>query len=592
MRTKILQTTALVLFFHCANAQVTYTLITSGLSSVTFGSGASEIELGDIDGDGDLDIATIGDHGSPNIGASEGGIMIWKNNGTGTNWSLSKSGNFGYGGVALGDVNNDGKMDIGYGMHHNNSTTDFGNGVLEVSLGDGSGASWTPYDDSLGAQGQSWGMFGVDFGDINNDGLLDIGSNGFGCCDGIWLYKNLGNGTWQVTDGNLGGNSNHQFKMGDFNNDGHVDCATANEWGQVWKNKGGGVITGLQNGIPDDPYMTFDIADVNNDGAKDIAVESSSGAKVYFYNKAASAWQSISAGLPSTGVEGVELADMDMDGKCDLVSWSTTGIIIYKGDAAGNWSPIDTIAATMGQYGMSCAATGDLNKDGYTDLVYLSKGSTGSNVLRVYLSSVATHSLNVLPVFPKGYECFVPGSVQFLSWLSSELPGPASTITIEFSSAGNSGPWSPVVSNAPNSGSFQWIVPAVNSSNCYLKYTITQGANNQSVILSNPFGVGSCATPPPTGVNEYENSSLNLVTFPNPMSIIGYVQFTLAETTFTEIKLYDMVGKEVSSIARETLNAGGHTIQFSCAQINSGVYFVKVVCGKVVMESKVVVVHD
>jgi hypothetical protein len=58
----------------------------------------------------------------PEVNATEAGIMLWKNNGDGTNWSLVKQGDFGYGGVALGDVNNGGVMDIGYGYHNYGST--------------------------------------------------------------------------------------------------------------------------------------------------------------------------------------------------------------------------------------------------------------------------------------------------------------------------------------------------------------------------------------------------------------------------------------------------------------------------------------
>ena len=156
-------------------AQFTYTLVTNGLNDVYEG-GSMQFNIGDIDNDGDLDIVSVGDHSSPLIPA-EHGIMVFKNNGDGTIWTKVMNGDFGYGGVALGDVNNDGHMDVAYGIHHNYSSTDFGDQVLEVVLGDGTGDNWIPYDDNLGVQGQSWGMEGCDFGDMDNDGLLDLGAN-------------------------------------------------------------------------------------------------------------------------------------------------------------------------------------------------------------------------------------------------------------------------------------------------------------------------------------------------------------------------------------------------------------------------------
>ena len=75
---KILYTSAAILM-NCffSHAQFTYTQITNGLNTVTFEGGNSEIEVGDIDNDGDLDIVSIGDHGNPFINATESGIMVW-----------------------------------------------------------------------------------------------------------------------------------------------------------------------------------------------------------------------------------------------------------------------------------------------------------------------------------------------------------------------------------------------------------------------------------------------------------------------------------------------------------------------------------
>ena len=149
-------------------------------------------------------------------------------------------GDFGYGGIAAGDVNNDGLMDVGYAMHHNYSSSDFGDQLIEVALGDGTGLNWTPWDDGLATNGEDWGMFGTDFADIDNDGDLDIASISVGCCSGIHVYRNNLDGTWTQSFGFNAGNSSMIIQFGDINNDGAEDFIVDHESGTAYFGDGNG----------------------------------------------------------------------------------------------------------------------------------------------------------------------------------------------------------------------------------------------------------------------------------------------------------------------------------------------------------------
>jgi hypothetical protein len=528
MKASVLLFIAPILATVHSTAQYTYVQVLNGLGDV-YESGNSVFALGDIDNDGDIDIISVGDHWG-GVVPNQMGIMVFKNNGNGTAWTKTMSGVHGYGGVALGDVNNDGFMDVAYGVHHAYGTTDFGDQFLEVVLGDGTGLNWTPWDDGLAQQGQDWGMFGCDLADVDNDGLLDLGANSFGCCDGAWVYKNMGNGTWTPLGGTTVNwdNSNEDFLFGDFDNDGRPDFIVNNtgfngQSYQVWRNIGNGAFAPMQNGLPfsgawGDFQFEMAVADVDHDGADDIAITLGGYVRVYSFNTLTNSWVNISTGLPTTVQSGllVALGDMNNDGDVDLITFRSGLITIYEGDGAGNWMQGGTlpIPETIG-YALKVA---DLDHNGYPDIVYWGSPG-GGNRLRVYLQTTAATQLSLAPVHPNGGQCFIPGSAGFIHWTSS-VPSPGTaTVDIEFSSTGPLGPFTSIASNAPNSGTYQWQIPVVSSNECYLRFTIDDGMTTVESTTAAPFSIGPCDIT--TGIADNALVA-DMVIWPNPTE--GFVQ--------------------------------------------------------------------
>ncbi|MCL4742689.1 MAG: VCBS repeat-containing protein [Phycisphaerales bacterium] len=297
--TRRLSALAVLLVVPAASGQIASLAFvdrSAGLHLPGMEGGRTEVEFADLNGDGHLDLVSVGDHGSPFVNSSQTGIMVWFGDGLGA-WSHFQTGYFGYGGVALADVNNDGLMDAAYGVHHDWSSNDFGDQVLEVALGDGTGRNWTPWDDGLGQQGQSWGMFSTDFADVNDDGLLDVGSVAFGCCDGVHVYLNNGDGTWTRTFGFLGGNSSMEFHFGDFNGDGHADFAASHGSGSVYLGDGTGAFSLSDGNLGGGPWRSgLSIGDVDGDGREEIAWTTSGALHVWKMNSPGQ-WQSLSSNL-------------------------------------------------------------------------------------------------------------------------------------------------------------------------------------------------------------------------------------------------------------------------------------------------------
>jgi hypothetical protein len=445
--------------------------------------GRTELEFADVNNDGDIDIISIGDHGNPYVNTDEHGVMVWFGDGR-DNWSLFQYGEFGYGGIAVGDVNGDGKLDIGYGMHHNYSGVDLGDDMLEVALGDGSGQSWTAWDDSLIPGDSVWGMFSTDFADVNNDGRLDVGSTSFGYGVGLRVFLNNGDGTWYQSFGTPESiNSTMEFYFRDVNRDGNADiiCATAGP--AVYFGDGAGGFTPGDTGLPQSDYGLAGISpgDVDNDGGADVAfANDSGGVEVWVWNDLTHRWADFSGSLPTSGsFEATQLCDMNADGFVDLCAIGGGHVKVWLGDGQGDWAEAtDITTATPGYY--SAFRTGaDFDHNGFPDIAFIAdEGSWPSdhNVAHAFKESTPYDSLSVFPVFPRGGEKFANGSVQFIDWWSADslfAQNPMYDVRLELSTTGPSGPWQDIYVGLLNNGRFQWTIPeSVNSPDCYVRYSV------------------------------------------------------------------------------------------------------------------------
>ena len=305
----------------------------AGLDTIDWDGGHTEFEMFDIDRDGNLDILSIGDHGSPWINTEEHGVMVYFGDGNG-GFSLFQNGNFGYGGIACGDVNNDGFADIGYGMHHDYSTNDFGDQLMEVALGDGTGRNWTPWDDGLASQNEDYGMFATDLGDIDNDGDLDFASTSFGFGNPLQIYRNQFDGNWNYVESLSTGNCNMIIEFGDLNNDGNIDIATSYQYGSVWFGTGTGYFVPRDNGLPNGPLSGISIGDVDGDRSEDIAF-CQGGIQVYTWSPVTNSWQNFGGPANSSSMSYTQLRDMNSDGYGDIAGGGNGQVRVWTGDGTG-----------------------------------------------------------------------------------------------------------------------------------------------------------------------------------------------------------------------------------------------------------------
>ena len=477
---------------------LSYVESSNGLETPALDGGPVEVELADVNLDGNPDLVSVGDHGSPYVNTQEHGIMVWFGDGTG-NWAVYQTGNFGYGGVAVGDVDNDGYPDVGYAVHHNWGSGDFGDQLIEVALGDGSGQNWTPYDDGLASNGEEWGMFGIDFADVDSDGDLDLGANSFGCCDGLHIYFNLGDGTWTQSWGFNGGNSGEYFVFGDINGDGNPDFVAEREDNVVYASDGVGNFLSADGNLPGG-IGGLDLGDVNNDGRDDISFcNVSGGVEVWLYGEDGN-WVPASDGLPGSGDFSLtQLYDMDHDGFADLVAFEPGTVKVWLGNGGSSWSQAAAIAVPNGGSPIFLRVGGDGDHNGYPDIILVDReGSFWNyrNHLRFFRESSDPDELEIFPYTPGPGRKLKGGSVRFIRW-TSEVPGDGSYVKLELSVSGPDGPFVSIADSLSDNGVYQWIVPQVNSSNCFIRYTLISGTDTVSALSRGAFTIMSS-----TGIGE------------------------------------------------------------------------------------------
>lgn len=346
-------------------------------------------------------------------------------------WSANgpSGGYYGRSVAGIGDVNFDGYADIAVGAPEYSASK----GRVYVYHGSASGISTSAAATLDGAN--ALGYFGrsVDgAGDVNGDGFDDlvVGSNGVSSNTGAaYIYYGSATGVGTVGMTTLTGTANSQFgfavsSAGDVNRDGYDDVlvgafavGSPDNIGAVY------VYHGATTGLATTPTVTLSGAgalagfgidvenagDINNDGYDDIIV----GASTYngntgyaeIYHGSATGL-STSAALVLSGSTTLEnfgaavsgAGDVNADGFSDVVigAWGAGSYAgqaqVFHGGATGLSSTASvTISGPAGSYfGHSVAGAGDVDDDGYDDVVvgaYLYSSSAG--LVRTYAGSVA-----------------------------------------------------------------------------------------------------------------------------------------------------------------------------------------------------------
>jgi hypothetical protein len=65
--------------------------------------------------------------------------------------------------------------------------------------------------------------------------------------------------------------------------------------------------------------------------------------------------------------------------------------------------------------------------------------------------------------------------------------------------------------------------------------------------------------------------------YPNPFNPVTTIDFSLPSDGFVELKIYDILGREIASLVNELLNKGEYKYVYDAGSLSSGIYFYQLV---------------
>lgn len=173
-----------------------------------------------------------------------------------------------------------------------------------------------------------------------------------------------------------------------------------------------------------------------------------------------------------------------------------------------------------------------------------------------------------------------------ITYTASVSPPAQGTITFN---------WSPsnvkTINGNPDSLTLNTVVSStVPNATYFISVTGTEASGIRShnrtwqLMVSNLFGIQKNQNSIPTVYNLDQN-------FPNPFNPTTIIYYALPKQSLVNLKVYDVLGREVSSlINNETKPAGNYDITFNAQNLSSGIYYYRLTAGDFTDVKKMVLV--
>ncbi|MCX5752115.1 MAG: FG-GAP-like repeat-containing protein [Candidatus Krumholzibacteria bacterium] len=600
---------------------------------------------GDVNGDGYEDII-IGANKYDDTVMDEGRVYVYYGGPLGPEISPSwmAEGNqwgacFGISVAGIGDVNGDEYDDVIIGAHgYNKSAAETNTGRAFVYLGSEEGLADTPCWTADGDQIDCYLGFSVaGAGDVNGDGYDDIiiGAPGYDDAKGgegrAYVYYGGVSGpsatpSWVgIIDQERAHFGRSVAGAGDVNKDGYDDVIVGGfmdednliDQGTAY------VFLGSDTGVVDTPCWTADdeqvdtgfglsvagAGDVNGDGYDDVIVgayaydngEFNEGTAYVFYGSDSGTVDTCSWMAESDqesawfGFSVAGVGDVTCDGYDDVMvgaygydnGQSNEGrAYIYCGGLAGlSATPIWTTESNQNyaRLGVSVAAAGDVNRDGYGEVII---GALDYSDQEVHEGKAYVYSFcDCIAVMLQQYASTWQGDHAEVTWILADA-STSRNLTFEITRRKTPGEPFTLINNPDivrEGNQFTLRDRSVEPGRAYT-YRVAifedgRAAASFEVDLETPAQLLAL----------HQNH-------PNPFNPVTTIGYSLPSASYVTLEIYDVSGRRIARLVNEAQKGGAHTIEWAGLDekgnpVSSGTYIYRLKAGKEVISRKMILLR-